>query len=89
MVGDDPIGQEIAQLFLRPALNDELRDEVQVGARVHVVRDARGDDRQDGGDPLAAIVEPGEQPVLPAEDSDPFILPASAKPPRSTTRGTR
>src|SRR3990167_6827071 len=33
-----------------------------------VVRDESGDDCQDGGDALAAVVEPGEQPVLPAQD---------------------
>ncbi len=51
-----------------PALDDELGDEVEVGARVDVVRDAGGDDGEDRGGALAADVEPGEEPVLATED---------------------
>lgn len=64
----DPIGQQVAELGVRPALNDESGDQVQVGARVDVMRDAGGDDGEDGSGAFAADVEPGEEPVLAAED---------------------
>ena len=68
MCDNDPIGQQLAQLPLRPTTDDEARDQVEVGAWVDVVCDAGRDDRQDGGGALAAEVEPGEQPVLAADD---------------------
>ncbi len=61
--GEDAIGQEVAQLRLRPIVNDELGDQVQVGARIDVVRDASGDDGEDGCGALSAEVEPGEEPI--------------------------
>jgi hypothetical protein len=68
MRGDDPIGQELAQLSLRPAAHEQPRHQVEVGARVDVVGDAGCDDRQGGRGALAADVEPGEQPVLAAQN---------------------
>ena len=59
MCGEHLIGEQIAQLRLRPALHDELRNEVQVGAWGHVVRNTRGDDRQNGSRALATFIEPG------------------------------
>jgi hypothetical protein len=66
---------------LRPALHDEFGDEVQVGARVDVVRDARGDDTQYRRGALSALVHPGEKPVLPAEN-EPAQLALTALMPR-------
>ena len=77
MDGDDPIGQELAELPLRPAADDEARDQMEVCARVDVVRDAGRDDRQDRGGALATDVEPGEQPVLAADDQPPQLALAT------------
>jgi len=59
---------------------DELRDHMQVGARVDVVRDARRDDREDVRGPLTADVEPGEQPVPSAEDQSSELALAAIMP---------
>ena len=75
--GEHAVGQQLAQLRLRPAVHDELRDEMQVGARVDVVRDAGADDRQDRRGALAAEVEPGEEPVPPSEDQPSQLALAS------------
>ena len=40
----DPIREQLAEHFLWPTVHDELGDEVQVGARVEIVRDAGGND---------------------------------------------
>lgn len=58
--GDDAIRQEVADPALRPASDDEARDQMEVGPRVDIVLDAGRDDRQDGGGALATDVEPGE-----------------------------
>jgi hypothetical protein len=69
MVSDEhAVGQQIAQLGPGPAPHDELRDEMEVGAGVDVVRDAGADDRQYGGGTLAAEIEPGEEPVASSQD---------------------
>lgn len=68
MVLEHAIGQEIAKLGLRPSVNDELGDEMNVCARVDLMRDARRDDAQDRRGTLAALIEPREQPVFAAED---------------------
>lgn len=65
---EDAIGEQLTKPLLRPALNDEARDEMEVGARVDVVSDACGDDREDGGGALAAEVEPREEPIFATED---------------------
>jgi hypothetical protein len=44
-------------------MHDELGHEMQVGARVDVVRDACGDDPADAR-ALAALIEPGEGPIF-------------------------
>jgi hypothetical protein len=49
MLREDPIGEESAQPALGPTGDDELGDDVEVGSRIDVVRDARPDDREDGG----------------------------------------
>jgi len=64
MGGEDPIGEQIAQLGLRPALDDVPSDEMQIRTRVDVVGDAGRDDGQDGGGALTADVEPGEEPIF-------------------------
>ena len=65
---DDAVGQELAKAGLRPAVDDELRDGVQVGARVDLLRDAGAEDREDRRGALAAEIALDEEPVLPAED---------------------
>jgi hypothetical protein len=66
--GEHPIGQELSQLRLRPALHDELRDLVQVRARVDVVRNAGADDRQDRSGALTAEIQPREEPIPSSQD---------------------
>jgi hypothetical protein len=61
------IGQEVAELFLRESVHDELGHEVQVGARIDLMSDAGGDDAKDGSGALAANVEPGEEPIVATE----------------------
>src|ERR1041384_6262843 len=49
-------------------MHNELGDEVQVGTRVELVRDAGGNDGEDGSGAFAAAVEPGEEPIFATED---------------------
>jgi hypothetical protein len=58
------VRQELAQPSVRPAFDDPTRDEVEVGARVHVVGDRRREDREDARRALAPRVSPREEPVL-------------------------
>jgi len=60
--------QEVTQPSVRPAVHDAARDEVQIGARVDVVRDAGADDGQNIGRAGAAEIEPGEKPIASSED---------------------
>lgn len=46
---------------------------MQVGARVEIVRDAGGDDGEDGSGALAAGVEPSEEPIFATEDQAPQL----------------
>jgi hypothetical protein len=65
-MGDEhSVWQEVAQPALRPTMDNELGHEMQVRARVDVVRDAGGDDGEDGAGALTAEVEPGEEPIFP------------------------
>jgi hypothetical protein len=68
MRGEHAIGQQLAELFLRPTVYDELGHEMQVGARIDVVRDASCDDAEDRPGALAAAIEPGEKPVFSSEN---------------------
>jgi hypothetical protein len=43
----EAVWQQLAQLAVRPPVDDERSDEVEVGTRVDAVRDAGGDDGQD------------------------------------------
>jgi hypothetical protein len=63
MVRENSVGQQVTDLGLRPSVHNAVDDAVQVGARVEVVRDARGDNRQDIAGTLAAFIEPREEPV--------------------------
>lgn len=63
----DPIWKQIAEPFLRKSVHDELGEEMQVGAWIEIVRDAGGDDAEDGCGAFAADVEPGEEPIFSAE----------------------
>lgn len=49
-------------------MHNELGHEVQVGTRVELVRNAGGNDGEDGGGAFAAAVEPGEEPIFATED---------------------
>ncbi len=60
MGGKDAVWKEIADLRLRPAVDDELGDDVQVGSGTDFVSDAGREDGEDGGGTLAADIEPGE-----------------------------
>src|SRR6202142_1873565 len=64
----DAVWQQLAQLGLRPAVDDERGHQVQVGTRVDTVGDAGRDDGEDGRGPLTAEVFPGEEPVAPPQN---------------------
>ncbi len=64
MSREHAIGQEVAEIFLREAVHDELGHEVQIGARIDIVRDAGGDDAEDGRGALAADIAPREEQFL-------------------------
>ena len=65
------VGEQIAKLRLGPTADDEPGDEMQVGARVDVVRNAGGDDREDMSGALPAFIEPRKEPILTAMESSP------------------
>jgi hypothetical protein len=46
----------------------EPRGRMQIGARVDIMRQARGDDRQDGRGALCPLIEPCEEPILTTEN---------------------
>ena len=62
---------------------------MEVGARIDVVRDARRDDRKDVRGPLAANVEPSEQPVSSAEDDGGMTARCASTQARSSSRTGR
>src|ERR1700678_431869 len=62
------VRQEITQLRLGPTADDEPRNEMQVGAWVDVVSNARSNDREDMGGALTPLIEPREEPVFSAQD---------------------
>jgi hypothetical protein len=68
MRGEDTIGEQIADVCLRPAVHDAPRDEMEIGARVHVVRDRGCDDREDVRGAFPSVVEPSEEPVPSAQN---------------------
>ena len=68
MCREHSIRQKVTKLGLGPSVHDAMDDAVQVVTRVDVVRDARGDDRQDIAGPLAALVEPREEPIPTSQD---------------------
>jgi hypothetical protein len=57
---EQAVREELSEVGLRPSVHDGVNDLVQVGARVDVVGDAGGDDREDVRGALGAFVEPGE-----------------------------
>jgi hypothetical protein len=64
-MGDEhSVGQEVAQPALRPTVHNEVGHEMQVCARVDVVRDTGGDGGQDIAGAYATLVEPCEEPIL-------------------------
>jgi hypothetical protein len=66
--GKQAVGQKLTELGLRPPVHNAVNDLVEVRPRVDVVRDACRDDREDVAAPFAALVEPGEEPILATED---------------------
>jgi hypothetical protein len=58
VLDDDAIGQQLAQSFLRPPVDEELRDEVEVGTGVDLVGDAGAHGSQDVRGALAADEDP-------------------------------
>jgi len=65
-MGDgNSVGQEFGDIA---SLEQGLSHDHQVFARVDAVSDAGGDDGQDVGDSLAAIVLPRKQPIATAQD---------------------
>ena len=69
----EAVGEEIAELRLRPAPEEELGGQVQVGARVDAEGDAGRDDGQDCGGALTAEVYPSEEPVAATEHELPNL----------------
>jgi len=67
MSREHAIGQEVAEIFLREAVHDELGYEVQIGARIDLVSDACGDDAEDSCGALATDVAPREEPIFATE----------------------
>ena len=62
------VWQKFAQLGVRPPVDDERDDQVEVRARVEAVGDAGGDDGQDGRSPHSAEIFPGEEPIAPSQN---------------------
>jgi len=71
MEPSDPVGQELADPSAGKSVDDELRDDVQVGAWIDPMRDAGAEDGQDHGRPLAAEIAVREEPVFPVMESSP------------------
>jgi len=63
MLTGNPIREQIAELRLRPAVDQALRNEMQVRSWIDAVCRARADDREHRGGPVAAEIAPGEQPI--------------------------
>jgi len=64
----EAVREQLAQLGVRPAVDDERHDKVEVGTRVDAVGDTGRDDGQDARSPLTAEVVPREEPVAPPDD---------------------
>ncbi len=77
MCGEHAVGQKLTEVVLGPPVHNAVNDAVQVRARVDVVGDAGGDDREDRRGALAAVVEPREEPILATEDEPPELALAS------------
>ena len=87
---ENAIRQEVAEPGLRPSVDDELRDEMEIGAWVDVVGDARRDDREDARGALAAEIEPREEPVFTTDHEPPELaLAPRASALRSPSRRAR
>ncbi len=56
MSDEHPVGQQVAQLGVWPALHDGLRDEMEIRARVDVVRDAGAEPRPSPNAVLGGIL---------------------------------
>ena len=73
MVDRDSIGKQVAEPSLRPAIEQPLRDHMEIGARIDPLSDARPDDGEDARDTFTAIVLPGKQPILSSENQSPEL----------------
>jgi hypothetical protein len=80
-------GRELEDAMARPS-GQQAEEVAHVRAGLDLLQAAARQKRHEGRVDLPAVVTPDEKPILPANDDDPFILPMSARPPRSTTPGT-
>jgi len=64
----NPVRQQIAEAIVRKAVDDELRHDMQICARVDPMGNAGTQDRENGGHTLATKIAVREQPVLSPED---------------------
>lgn len=67
------VRQQVAQARLRPAIDDASDDEMEVGARIHIVRDRRCDHGEDLRRTMTALIAPREEPVFAAENKAPQL----------------
>lgn len=58
------IGEQVAELVLRPSVHDAMNDLVQVCAWIDVVGDARRDNRKNVRSALSAVIEPCEKLIF-------------------------
>jgi hypothetical protein len=71
------VWEQVTNLCLGPSVHNAMNDAVKIGARVDVVRDARGNDRKDIAGACTALIEPGEKPIATSEDQSSELALAS------------
>ena len=64
----DAVGEQLAEAGVGKTVDNELGHDMQVGARVDAMRDARADDREDRGGAFAPEIACGKKPVLPSQN---------------------
>src|SRR5258708_39209697 len=68
MRGEDSIREEFAKLGLGPAIDDEIGEQVEVGPRIDLMRDAACNNGEDGCGALATHGVVGKEPVAPSKN---------------------
>ena len=63
MRDEHSVWEQLAEPVLRPPVHNAVNDLVKVRSRVDVVGDACGNDREDCGGALPAVVAPREEPI--------------------------